>query len=329
MTEIKDLKDIRQAEETPKKKGLKRWHYLLIGFLLVLLITGIGLTILVNKIYAQAAETPLPLAPGLAMEVVDEPGSKTELYEEEIRNQKQNARKEKVASEGLDRIRMSWDKIYGDRQIEEETPVVEDAPKPQTRRRRTTIRKQSPSVKRDTVFVQKTPRFNLKKEDDGPILQGATQAIVSMGDFVNAVISGDQKVASGQPVKLRILQPFQTANYLIPKNSSLVGLCRLSSGRVHIDINQVLIGGQIIPINLASYDQDLVKGIAYDDPRMERQLKREMARETGNGVDNALRNVPYVGGLLQPIVKGIEQKVNGRTIAVKLTNNYRILLKEE
>lgn len=64
----------------------------------------------------------------------------------------------------------------------------------------------------------------------------------------------------GQTVKLRLLEPLQAGNVIVPKNSLVSGSAKVQGERLDILVSSLEYAGNIIPVELAVYDSDGQKG---------------------------------------------------------------------
>lgn len=78
---------------------------------------------------------------------------------------------------------------------------------------------------------------------------------------ISVCVHGDQTVISGQSVRLRLLEPMRVGRHELPRNSLITGDCRIQGERMDITISQVEYSGNIIPVELAVYDNDGQPGI--------------------------------------------------------------------
>lgn len=67
---------------------------------------------------------------------------------------------------------------------------------------------------------------------------------------IPAVIEGNQKVAQGAVVKLRLLDTIRLKDMVIPKNQLLFGSCNITNQRLLLTIKNIRLGSSIIPVDL-------------------------------------------------------------------------------
>ncbi|MHB8205921.1 conjugative transposon protein TraM [Mucilaginibacter sp.] len=145
---------------------------------------------------------------------------------------------------------------------------------------------------------------------------------------IQAVIEGNQKVAQGGVVRLRLLDTLRWKGLLIPKNQLLFGSCNITNQRLLLDIKNIRLGKDIIPVDLTVFSLDGMAGINAPEA--------ELAGAAGNGTDNALQSMEFLpmdqtlsteaAGAGIEAAKGLIGKKVKR-IKVKLKNGYPVLLR--
>ena len=79
---------------------------------------------------------------------------------------------------------------------------------------------------------------------------------------IAACIHQDQTLIDGQSVKLRLLEPMQAGNIIVPKNTVLSGAAKVQGERLDITVSSIEHAGNIIPVELAVFDTDGQKGLS-------------------------------------------------------------------
>ncbi|MEM6342971.1 MAG: conjugative transposon protein TraM [Bacteroidota bacterium] len=350
------LEELEQAQKqaTPKKR---QWWWYALGGVLLLGLLGFGFSYrLIVGHLQQAKETPLPPAPSANVPLEESrPKSRVEQYEEEWRTRNKRAQEEAVEADRLNRIAMSWDQVYQQEgrsakqeEKEEEWPEgkreQEKAPAslparyqrlstndkpPISRRRKARATTQQTSSKQEAAQTEIEARraaavvvpvaFNT--------LSSRGEEAVSAQGLISAVTEGSQKVMAGQAIKFRLTQDFYLGEQLIPKNTPVVGLCRFGDGRVQVQIQQLVLAGEIIPVELRCFDQDLLEGIAYADPRLKQRSQQEANNLAGDAWDQLLAEVPYAGALLMTGKNVATARLRDQRLKVRISNNYRVYFK--
>lgn len=168
---------------------------------------------------------------------------------------------------------------------------------------------------------------------------GSRSLRLPVGNTIPAVVHQDQTIVEGSTVKLRLLSDVNVQGRVVPKDSFVYGVAKLSNERLDISIPNIRYKNDILPFNLAIYDQDGLPGIAIPGARAQDAAKNVLS-QTVDGIP-----VPQVGGgfFSRPptfseqvtqigvaaAVSGIKALVNGslRTTKVYVKANYKIYLK--
>ena len=79
---------------------------------------------------------------------------------------------------------------------------------------------------------------------------------------IAACIHQDQILTDGQAVKLRLLEPMQAGNIVVPKNTLVAGTAKVQGERLDILVSSIEYAGNIIPVELAVFDTDGQKGLS-------------------------------------------------------------------
>lgn len=149
---------------------------------------------------------------------------------------------------------------------------------------------------------------------------------------IGAVVAGDQTIANGQPVRLRLTEPMWVGNRLIPRNTTITGSGRLNGERLEIEISSIESEGSVYEVELQVFDTDGQEGINIPNS-MESDALKEIGANMGNTVGSSInistdagaQIVSDVGrGLLNGVSQYLTKKV--REVKVKLKANYRVML---
>ena len=99
---------------------------------------------------------------------------------------------------------------------------------------------------------------------------------------VAACIHQDQTLTDGQAVKLRLLEPMQAGNIVVPKNTLVAGTAKVQGERLDILVSSIEYAGNIIPVELAVFDTDGQKGLSVPSSmEQERSTKLWRISEAG------------------------------------------------
>lgn len=147
-----------------------------------------------------------------------------------------------------------------------------------------------------------------------------------------ACIHENQSVTDGQSVRLRLLEPLQAGNIIVPKNTLLSGNARVQGERMDISISSMEYNGNIIPVELAVYDSDGQKGLSVPSS-LEIQALNEGMSNIGAGLGSSFTvnqnaGAAIVSDLTRGILQGGSQYLSKkfRTVKVNLKANYQVML---
>ena len=145
---------------------------------------------------------------------------------------------------------------------------------------------------------------------------------------IPAAIDGKQRVADGAAVQLKLTDTATIKGQLLQKGQLLFGSCQITNQRLLLNIKNIRIGDQIIPVNLVVYSQDGMQGIPAPEA--------ELSGVAASNADQALQSMQLmsmdqsIGA--QAAASGINaakdlfsKKV--KKIKVKLKDEYPVLLK--
>ena len=149
---------------------------------------------------------------------------------------------------------------------------------------------------------------------------------------VAACIHQDQTLTDGQAVKLRLLEPMQAGNIVVPKNTLVAGTAKVQGERLDILVSSIEYAGNIIPVELAVFDTDGQKGLSVPSS-MEQEAFNEAMANIGSGLGTSISfaqsagqqvAMDVTGGLLQGTSGYLAKKF--RTVKVKLKAGYKGML---
>ena len=155
----------------------------------------------------------------------------------------------------------------------------------------------------------------------------------SMGkNTIRACIHNDQTLTDGQTVKLRLLEPLQAGNVIVPKNSLVSGSAKVQGERLDILVSSLEYAGNIIPVELAVYDSDGQKGLSVPSSLEQEAVKEAMAN-IGAGLGTSISFAQSAGQqVAMDITRGVMQGGSQylakkfRTVKVHLKANYQVML---
>ncbi|MFQ9566908.1 MAG: conjugative transposon protein TraM [Bacteroides fragilis] len=149
---------------------------------------------------------------------------------------------------------------------------------------------------------------------------------------VAACIHQDQTLVDGQAVKLRLLEPMQAGNIVVPKNTLVAGTAKVQGERLDILVSSIEYAGNIIPVELAVFDTDGQKGL-YVPSSMEQEAFNEAMANIGSGLGTSISFAQSAGQqVAMDVTRGLLQGTSGylakkfRTVKVKLKAGYKVML---
>ena len=149
---------------------------------------------------------------------------------------------------------------------------------------------------------------------------------------VAACIHQDQTLTDGQAVKLRLLEPMQAGNIVVPKNTLVAGTAKVQGERLDILVSSIEYAGNIIPLELAVFDTDGQKGLSVPSS-MEQEAFNEAMANIGSGLGTSISFAQSAGQqVAMDVTRGLLQGTSGylakkfRTVKVKLKAGYKVML---
>lgn len=149
---------------------------------------------------------------------------------------------------------------------------------------------------------------------------------------IAACISENQTIEQGGRVRLRLLQPLQAGNITVPANSLVTGAAVIQGERLDIQISSIEYAGNIIPVQLATYDVDGQKGIFVPGSET-RNAAKDAAGTVSESMGNSVSFARSTGqqvvmDLTRGVMQGGTRLIAGRVRAVKVTlkAGYKVLL---
>lgn len=355
----------KEKDTAPIGGGLKRKKksrlYIIGGSVFLLLLLG-GLTVgyMLSSQRAKAGQTPLFSTPSLAGDPsrIKAPG-KTEQYASEIQNRKKNLKKEALEADRMDRIAMRWEGIY---KPEESLGSNSNAQSRFKGKQAVQVKSQVKSLGEGSssprkANVREKPIYKSSSSDNSALHKNKPgdlhkQKILArraqserFGEIsfntleqkkrnlnsppiarVEAVIDGDQKISQGQYIKFRLTETLTLpGGEVIGANTPLMGLCEFGNSRIKAEVPMVYHKGEPLDIYMKVFDQDLIEGITYNDPRI-KQREKEQVDELGYDLyDDIFSEIPYAGGFLAAGRNLARNRSREKSRKVFVTHNYRVV----
>ena len=149
---------------------------------------------------------------------------------------------------------------------------------------------------------------------------------------IAACIHQDQTLTDGQAVKLRLLEPMQAGNIVVPKNTLVAGTAKVQGERLDILVSSIEYAGNIIPVELAVFDTDGQKGLSVPSS-MEQEAFNEAMANIGSRLGTSISFARSAGQqVAMDVTRGLLQGTSGylakkfRTVKVKLKAGYKVML---
>lgn len=149
---------------------------------------------------------------------------------------------------------------------------------------------------------------------------------------IAACIHQDQTLTDGQAVKLRLLEPMQAGNIVVPKNTLVAGTAKVQGERLDILVSSIEYAGNIIPVELAVFDMDGQKGLSVPSS-MEQEAFNEAMANIGSGLGTSISFARSAGQqVAMDVTRGLLQGTSGylakkfRIVKVKLKAGYKVML---
>ena len=97
---------------------------------------------------------------------------------------------------------------------------------------------------------------------------------------IAACIHQDQTLTDGQTVKLRLLEPLQAGNIVVPKNTLVSATAKVQGERLDVQVSSIEYAGNIIPVELAVFDSDGQKGLSVPSSMEQEAFNEAMANRS-------------------------------------------------
>lgn len=149
---------------------------------------------------------------------------------------------------------------------------------------------------------------------------------------IRACVAENQVVADGTRTKLRLLEPLQVGDAVVPANTLLYCVAHIDGQRLSLTITSIESGGRILPVSLTAYDTDGLAGL-YIPRSAERTALKNAAAGVSGGLGNSFslsRNAgaQIASDLTRGMLTGGSQYLSSklREVKISLKTGYRILL---
>jgi conjugative transposon TraM protein len=119
--------------------------------------------------------------------------------------------------------------------------------------------------------------FTLDKKQDSGFEKNDEKSLL-----IKAEIYETATVLDGNRVKLRLLEDTRINGLEIPKNSFVYGICKINNERLHIQITQLPVKNNFLPVDLAIHDLDGLPGLYVPD-----NAARKVTKEVGSSTNTS------------------------------------------
>ena len=105
--------------------------------------------------------------------------------------------------------------------------------------------------------------------------------------MIHACIAGEQRIAAGERVRLRLLDRVQAGETLLPEGTIIYGTATISGQRLGIRVQSLTSDAGLLAVNLTAYDTDGLPGLFIPDAA-ERTALKEAAASAGNNLGSGI-----------------------------------------
>lgn len=174
-------------------------------------------------------------------------------------------------------------------------------------------------------------------EYDPKVHNSAFRTIEGNGELtgkncIRACINQTITLTNGKELQLRLMEPFQVGDLLIPANTLITGPCRIGGERLNVTVTSIQYAGNIIPVQLQVYGTDGQAGISVpgnDAVTAAKEVASSLASSSGSSImisDNA--GSQLAADLGKGLIQGASQFVSKKMSTVRMTikAGYQVLL---
>lgn len=140
---------------------------------------------------------------------------------------------------------------------------------------------------------------------------GAIERVVQPKNSIKACVQETQTIIGESGVRLRLLEPVQTPNRIIPKGTILTANAKLEGGRLQLKVISIELDGNIIPVDITIYDLDGQQGL-YVPYSPEMNALSEMAGNMSQQSGTSLMLTQSAGQqVAADLSRGVVQGISG------------------
>ncbi len=186
-----------------------------------------------------------------------------------------------------------------------------------------------PQTRNDSLFLQ-----NLSKGANWAFHTAGIEAKQqALKNTIQACIHSEQVIVSGQNVVLRLLEPVQAGDLIIPRYELFTGVAGVQGERLHITVSNIEYAGRILPVDIQVYDMDGQQGI-FIPGSLERSTSKEILSGLGNssGANISVNQQSAAEQLAVDMGRNIIQGGSNylskklQTVKVRLKTGHQVLL---
>ena len=149
---------------------------------------------------------------------------------------------------------------------------------------------------------------------------------------IRACINQTVTLTNGKELQLRLMEPIQVGDLLIPANTLITGPCRIGGERLNVTVTSIQYAGNIVPVQLQVYGTDGHVGISIpgnDAVTAAKEVASSLASSSGSSImisDNA--GSQLAADLGKGLIQGASQFVSKKmsTVRVTIKTGYQVLL---
>ncbi|WDO12306.1 conjugative transposon protein TraM [Flavobacterium sp. WW92] len=161
-----------------------------------------------------------------------------------------------------------------------------------------------------------------------------TPAVASAAarNSVRACVHKDQTVTPGVSVQLRLLEPAAVAGVTVPSGSLVTAVPKFEAGRLQLVVNSVICQGTIIPVSMAAYDTDGLKGLNIPYNPEANALSQVAGNMASSGGTSIMMTQSAGQQMAADLSRGVVQGISGyfskkvKIPKVHLPASYELLL---
>ena len=141
--------------------------------------------------------------------------------------------------------------------------------------------------------------------------------------MIRACIAGEQRIAAGERVRLRLLDRVQAEETLLPEGTIIYGTATISGQRLGIRVQSLTSDAGLLAVNLTAYDTDGQPGLFIPDTA-ERSALKEAAASAGNNLGSGITVTRGAGqqiasDLTRSLISGSTKYLSTKLREVRIT----------